>query len=164
MIATTPPSAASAFTAAARYRLVHVNATALPSPASLFARRNPDGMAVPTVELQTTLARVRALYGCGMGFASLRVLAGVVRATVGLRWKEGSEIEDLLASVDSDICQGIQSSREEMEGGRVSDLETARDAVNELRSAVKESLQDVEIWGGDYPFERGEVSLDFWKM
>jgi hypothetical protein len=43
-----------------------------------------------------------------MGFASLGVLESVVRATVGLRWEDASELPDILALVDADISQAIQ--------------------------------------------------------
>ena len=45
-----------------------------------------------------------------MGFASLGILDSVVRATIGLRWKEDGEMSDILALVDADISQAIQVS------------------------------------------------------
>jgi hypothetical protein len=43
-----------------------------------------------------------------MGFASLSILAAVVKATVGLRWEEDGEIADTLAEIDADLGQAIQ--------------------------------------------------------
>ncbi|EMD32713.1 hypothetical protein CERSUDRAFT_118460 [Gelatoporia subvermispora B] len=164
MLATSPPTVASAFTAAARQRLVQTNATAPPSAGALFAVRPGDGMAEPKRELKEVLSRARTLYGSGMGFASLRVLAEVVRATVGLKWEEESDMDHILAAIDADISQAIQSSREELEGERVTGLERVRGDVNVLREAVSESQKDTAARGIGFPFERGAASLNFWKM
>jgi len=99
-----------------------------------------------------------------MGFASLAVLESVVRATIGLRWEDVGEMSDILALVDADISQGIQSSKEEIEAGRVGDLVVARQIVAELRGAVKDSFIDCETWGGEFPFERASGSIEFWKL
>ena len=99
-----------------------------------------------------------------MGFASLRVLAQAVRASSLVFWSEGSEMDRILAEIDADISQALQSSREEMDSGRMGDITTARGAINDLKSAVKESKLAVDTWGGVCPFERAEASLDFWKL
>ena len=57
-----------------------------------------------------------------------------------------------------------QSSKEEIEGGRVVDYTSAREVKNELRCAVNDSLADVKSWGGEFPFERAVASLEFWKI
>lgn len=163
-LAVSPPSVAAAFTAAARQRLVQVNATAPPSFVGLFTTKVEEGNAGPSLELMNTLTRIRALYGAGLGFASLRLLAVVVRATIGIHWEEGNEMEHTFASIDSDVSQAIQSAKEEVEGDRVSDMEAAREAVHELRSAVQDSVRDANGGGGGYHFEQGELSLRFWKI
>lgn len=89
---------------------------------------------------------------------------------------------DILAEIDADIGQAIQvgfclafwmpyltrcvlqSSKEEIEGGRVNDFASAREAVSDLRNAVNESYVDVESWGGEFPFERGLSSIEYWKI
>jgi hypothetical protein len=43
-----------------------------------------------------------------MGFASLSLLASIVRATIGLRWEDEGDMADFLAVIDSDITQAIQ--------------------------------------------------------
>lgn len=73
-------------------------------------------------------------------------------------------MEQILAEIDADIGQALQSSREEMDGGRVGSLTNARAALEELKSAIKESHLAVASWGGLYPFERAAASLDFWKL
>ncbi|KZT05107.1 uncharacterized protein LAESUDRAFT_744060 [Laetiporus sulphureus 93-53] len=158
-----PPSVASALTAAARRRMLQTNATAMPFPDRLFIK-DESGSSRPGPALRETLSRVCALYGAGLGFASLSVLSVVVRATMGLEWEEGGELENVLASIDTDISQAIQSSREELESGRVRDLETARNAVNRLRSAVRDCREVVNKGIGGYPFEQGATALDFWKI
>lgn len=124
---------------------------------------------VPGADLPAALTRVRSLYGAGLGLASLKVLANVVRATVGYRWdaknnEDGSSMEDLFAEIDADISQALQSSREELESGRVGDKNAVRNSVGALRVAVEESQQWVNSWGGTYPFERAVSGLAYWRL
>jgi hypothetical protein len=123
-----------------------------------------DGLGVPTPHLHALLRRSRALYGAGMGIASLNVLSEVVRATTGLRWDLDGETADILAAVDADMSQAYQSTKEEIGSGRVSDLNTARRAVQGLRVAVYESLRDCESWGGEFPFEQALAITNSWKF
>ncbi|KIM74734.1 hypothetical protein PILCRDRAFT_827939 [Piloderma croceum F 1598] len=164
LLASGSPNLASAFTTAARSRLCQTNAKCPPNPSTLFAIRQNDGMVVPTSQLNEALSRARTLYGAGMGFASLGVLESVVRATIGLRWEDVSELSDILALVDADISQAIQSSKEEIDAGRIGDLASARQIVTELRVAVRDSFVDCETWGGEFPFERASGSIEFWKF
>ena len=73
-------------------------------------------------------------------------------------------MEDVLAHIDADISQGIQSSKEEFDGGRVTDIQDAREIGQELRSAVGESQIDVKKWDGAFPFERAASSLEYWRV
>ena len=57
-----------------------------------------------------------------------------------------------------------QSSKEEIEGGRLNDFRTARDVVDDLRAALHESQVDVNCWGGEFPFERAAAGLEYWKF
>ncbi|KAJ7683441.1 hypothetical protein B0H17DRAFT_1160913 [Mycena rosella] len=157
MVASATPGIAAALTAAARDRLQQTHARGLPSPGacSLFT---PHG--APTPQLHDILRRARALYGSGMGFASLGLLACAVRATLGLRWEREGELADVLAVIDADVAQAIQSCKEELESGRTSEGK----GLNELRSAVDASCADVEGWGGEFPFERAASSLEYWKL
>ena len=164
MLATSPPSTAQAFTAAARQRLLRTHADEVPDTTGVFSTA-PDGTsAAPTEKLEEVLVRARTLYGCGMGFASLKILARVIQATVGLRWDEEGPMEEVLALIDADISQAIQSSKEELDGGRVGDLQVAKVAVHELRTAVHDSQMDVRKWDGTFPFERAASSLEFWRV
>ncbi|KAI1787098.1 hypothetical protein LXA43DRAFT_975423 [Ganoderma leucocontextum] len=164
MLATNPPSVAHAFTAASRQRLLRVDATAIPDTTGIFVAGAGDTTAAPTEKLHDILVRIRTLYGSGLGFASLRILSRVVSATIGVRWEEDSDTEDVLANIDADISQAIQSSKEELDGGRVTDLQDAREIVQELRSAVNESQMDVKKWDGAFPFERAASSLEYWRV
>lgn len=155
---------ASAFTDAARRRLAQSGVARKPACDTLFAVR-ADGRGVgPTAELRDVLTRARMLYGVGLGFASLKLLAQPVRATARFRWEAGGEIEQILAEIDADIGQALQSSREELDGGRAGNLNTARAALEELKSAIKESQLALESWTSSYPFERAAASLEFWKL
>ncbi|PPQ74933.1 hypothetical protein CVT24_002967 [Panaeolus cyanescens] len=164
LLATGPPGMTPAFTDAARLRLHQTYSKNLPSPYQLFRKQTRDLPCAVLPPLHDALTRARSLYGAGMGFASLHVLASIVRATIGLRWEEDGDMAEMLAVIDSDIGQAIQSSKEEIEGGRVVDFSSAREARNELRCAVNESLADVSSWGGEFPFECAAASIDFWKI
>lgn len=94
----------------------------------------------------------------------MRLLAQPVRATSALFWEEGGEMEIVLAEIDADISQALQSSREEMDSGRMVDITAARSAISDLKAAVRESKLAVQQWGGTYPFERAEATLEFWKL
>jgi hypothetical protein len=108
LLATGSPSMVSAITSAARARLLHTHFKSRPRSHVLFLRGPSDDTIVPTSHLTDTLAYARTLFGAGMGFASLRVLASVVRASIGVRWELDSEMADALALVDADICQALQ--------------------------------------------------------
>ncbi|KZT21739.1 hypothetical protein NEOLEDRAFT_1138926 [Neolentinus lepideus HHB14362 ss-1] len=164
LLATHSPALASAFTEIARVRLAQVNAYSLSPSASLFLRSPPSGLSKPAPGLNEALTRARSLYGAGMGFASLGLLAGIIRATWGRQWETEGDMVDALAMIDADITQAIQSSKEEIEAGRVPDLAAARAAVGELSDALNGSASDVMAWGGEFPFERGVASLDHWKF
>ncbi|KAJ7181280.1 hypothetical protein C8R46DRAFT_885953 [Mycena filopes] len=227
MVASATPGIAAALTAAARERLGHSHPPAHSHSHSSSAPPNnsfnaphqcciaPNGQkhphhqaqqqlftptGTPTPHLHELLKRARALYGSGMGFASLGLLTTAVRATIGLRWAPdsssscdtdssdsydgangGEGLGDMLAVIDADIAQAIQSCKEELESGRLSppspnshpssptpnsappasslSLAGARKAVAELRGAVEASKEDVKKWGGEFPFERAGASL-----
>ncbi|KAF8801751.1 hypothetical protein BYT27DRAFT_7226664 [Phlegmacium glaucopus] len=163
LLATGPPGVAPAFTSAARSRLRQTN-TKMQSSPYLFQKQTWDKPSAPMPPLHDLLTRARSLYGAGLGFASLGVLSSIVRATIGLRWENCGDMADILAVIDADISQAIQSSKEEIEGGRVVDFTSAREAKNELRCAVNDSLADVKSWGGEFPFERAVASIEFWKI
>lgn len=131
---------------------------------AFFIQRSGDRTVVPTAQLDDTLARARSLYGAGLGFASLGILAAVVRATIGTKWEEDGDMADALAVIDADIAQAIQSATEEIEAGQIGDLGEAREAVSRLRSSVEDSYADVQSWGGEFPFERAFSSMDCWKF
>ena len=157
-----PPSTAQAFTKAARSRLSSPNASPLPHPQILFYF---DGVEpTPTSGLYDILAHARALYGAGMGLTSFGVFATVIRTSLGLRWTPFGAAADAFALIDGDICQAIQSSKEEIDSGRGGDLEIARAKVADLRAALKESEDAVSRWGGDFPFEHAAATLEVWKF
>ncbi|KAH6894039.1 hypothetical protein BKA70DRAFT_1532840 [Coprinopsis sp. MPI-PUGE-AT-0042] len=123
LLATGPATFCPAFTTAARSRLSQSFSRSKPNPCAFFRPQSRDSEATPLPHLYETLMRARSLYGAGLGFSSLAVLASVIRATV--------------------------SSKEELEGGRVTDVMLAH---------------DVHHWGGEYPFERALSSLQCWKI
>ncbi|KAJ3516667.1 hypothetical protein NLJ89_g980 [Agrocybe chaxingu] len=162
VLATGPPGVVSAFTNAARSRLRQTSPKV--ATYAFFSKATREAGSEPLPHLQDVLTRARSLYGAGMGFASLGLLASIVRATVGLRWEEDGDMADILAVIDADIGQAIQSSKEEIEAGRVTDFSSAREAKNDLRNAVNESIADVKSWGGEFPFERAAASIEYWRL
>ncbi|KAJ7131036.1 hypothetical protein C8R44DRAFT_664968, partial [Mycena epipterygia] len=123
MVASATPGIAAALTTAARERLQQTSARflAFSDPNALFTvpcatttscgTREPT----PTPLLFDLLKRARTLYGSGMGFASLDLLTTAVRATLDLRWEREGEMADILAVLDADIAQAIQSCKEEID-------------------------------------------------
>ena len=162
LLASMPPSTAQAFTKAARLRLSSANASPLPHPQLLFYFDGTD--ATPTAGLYDILSHARALYGAGMGLTSFGVLATIVRTSLGLRWTPFGPAAESFALIDGDICQAIQSSKEEIDSGRAGDLDSAHAKVADLRGALKESADAVSRWGGDFPFERAAATLEVWKF
>lgn len=169
LLASGTPGLAANFTAAARRRF-HSTATAKPCSIQtpFFTMSSDDPDATPSAEstehLEHILNRARSYYGVGLGFASLTMLTDVVRSTKGLEWEDVSQMTSALSVVDSDITQAIQSSKEELDAGRVEDLSVAHQAVDELRRAILESHREVKAWGGEPPFERSLASVLHWKL
>ncbi|KAI0769644.1 hypothetical protein BD413DRAFT_76742 [Trametes elegans] len=163
-LATSPPSAAGTFTAAARKHLVRANAAALPRHETLFVQSADGHSWEPAPDLAVVLGRCRMLYGAGLGVASLAALIEVVRGAIGIRWEEDSGVEGALAAVDADLTQAIQSAKEELDGGRVVDVGEAKAVREALHEALLDDRKDVEGWGGDFPFECGLSSVELWRM
>ncbi|KAK2463906.1 hypothetical protein APHAL10511_004078 [Amanita phalloides] len=163
LLATGPPGIAPAFLNAAHSRLNQTNARAVPAK-QLFVKKSHSAHPVPTEALYDALTRARKLFGSGLGFASLGIVTALVRATLDLRWDDMGEMANILAVVDGDITQAIQSCKEEISSGRMSDHVAAQNAVNELKEAISECEEEVERWGGEFPFDRALSSLDYWKF
>lgn len=135
------------------------------------------------------VGRARALFGAGLGLASLQLLTLLIHGTHGLRWSEDGSFVDALAVLDGDIAQAIQSSAEEIAQQAVAQLvssstttsqreaftpyqqqqqvveenwaEEGSKAVYELRSALKACEDEVEGWGGEFPFQRGLANVEW---
>lgn len=135
-----------------------------PIHGALFQQGQSETDIVPTSELQKILRRARTLYGAGLGFASLRVLAQPVRAIADVRWENNVAMDSLFADIDADISQALQSCREEFDGGRLTDVAAARAALDDLKAAVRESQSAVQSWKGNFPLERAAATLEFWKI
>ena len=162
-LATSPPSVAGALAAAGRTRLAKQNATAVPDPTTLFVK-TASGWE-PSSSLQETLLRTRALYGCGMGLAALRVLTAVVEGAGRTRWwsETDSALVTLLAQIGMDVDQAIGSAKQEMDAERISDP----CEVEETRSALLKALKTVEAAATarhvDSPFESAVMTVEQWK-
>jgi len=162
LLATSPPTVSTSFISAARSCLSQSLHNGMSKPSALFETRDDHGhyRIVPSAKLGGLLAYTRSLYGAGMGFDSIDVLSGIVRATSGLRWDSQDGLIDVLAVIDADISQAIQSCKEEWMGGHVRDTGAARAALRKLRAALAECREEVEIWGGEFPFSRGSSNAD----
>ncbi|KZV69426.1 hypothetical protein PENSPDRAFT_652391 [Peniophora sp. CONT] len=166
LLATTAPSTAVAFTKAARARLAKTHPAHIAPDSQLFA---PDpshfGLVIPGPDIAAALRHARALYGSGLGLAGLEILLEIVQATGGLRWTESGPTGDLLAVVDADCCQAIQSAKEEIGGGRAGQsFDRVRATIAHARAVLGQSAKDVSTWSPDFPFERAFSSLEVWKV
>lgn len=179
LLASGPPGITPAFTNAARSCLRQTSYKV--NPYVFFSKQTRDSPATPLPHLHDVLTRARSLFGAGMGFSSLSLLASIVRATIGLQWEDEGDMADFLAVIDSDITQAIQvrpfsgfprehdlmcsqSCREELQAGRIIDIPAARAAKKDLLSALNESLADVSSWGGEFGFERAALSMEYWRF
>ena len=115
---------------------------------------------VATGMLTGLLSYLRTIYGGGMDFDSLDILLGVARSTTGLRWRADDNLVEMLAIVDADISQAIQSCEEELLNGNVRDAAAARIALRKLRKALTGCQKDVESWGAEFSFSRGSANAD----
>jgi len=104
------------------------------------------------------------MYGAGLGFLALRYLTPAMQQTIGLRWEEDDEMAYSLAILDADMTQAIQSSKEELMREKGSGANEARAVVKELRLRLSEASASVKSWGGEFPFERTQASLEHWKL
>lgn len=157
----TCPSLTPSFIHAAKKRLEQTLAKVPTASDGLFVVSH-TGHAFPGPALQNALSVTRSLYGVGMGNAGLQKLTDIVRATVDLRWDIDGEMVNVLAVIDADIAQAIQSTKEELMGG--GSREAVITTVTELQAAVKASRLATDNWGGDFPFERASDSLDYWNL
>lgn len=157
----TCPSLTSSFTDAARKRLEQTHTKTPVTSNKLFESSNA-GYAVPGPALHDVLSSVRSLYGVGLGTAGLQKLTEIVNATTGLRWERNGEMDNVLAAIDADIAQAIQSTKEELLGG--ASRESVIATVNDLKAAVEASRLDTKRSNGDFPFERAADSLAYWHL
>jgi len=165
MLSSTAPSTAGAFTRAARNRLAKVYPVHVPANCQLFASDGRgSGLVVPGADLPHVMRHARALYGAGLGLTALEVLAEVIRGTYGLRWIHDGDTADMLALVDADLCQAIQSAKEEIEAGRAGDPSSVHNTIAHVRAIVQRSEADIAMWSQDFPFERAAISLETWKV
>ncbi|VDB88467.1 unnamed protein product [Peniophora sp. CBMAI 1063] len=165
LLASTSPSTAVAFTKAARARLTKTHTAHVAPGSQLFA---PDpshpGFVTPGPDITDVLRHARALYGSGLGLAGFELLLEVVQATRGLRWAENGPTGDLLAVIDADCCQAIQSAKEEIDGGRAGHPDRVRATIARARVVLGQSAKDVATWSSDFPFERALTSIEVWKV
>ncbi|KAF8631506.1 hypothetical protein AX15_002369 [Amanita polypyramis BW_CC] len=164
LLATGPAGIVPAFLNAAHTRLTQTNAKAVPNKHTLFTNQPHDTKVSPTEDLYEALTRARKLFGSGLGLASLGIFTAIVWGTVGLRWDGSGDMTDILAAIDGDITQAIQSCKEEISSGRISDHVAAVNTVNELKFAISQCQVDVESWGGEFPFDRASLSLELWNF
>lgn len=165
-LTTSSPDVSASFVDAARGCLRQTLNRGQSKPPTLFETREERGRCyvAATPKLNSLLAYTRSLYGAGMGFDSIDVLTGIVRATTGLRWDATGSLTDVFAVIDTDISQAIQSCKEEVVGGHLRDASAARAALRKLRLALAECREEVNGWGVDFPFSRGSSNADCFQF
>ncbi|KAJ7719444.1 hypothetical protein DFH07DRAFT_859354 [Mycena maculata] len=158
MLSSKTPGLVSAFITSTRTRLCQRSGAAegILSPFSECGAIAPQTL--------KSLTRARLMYGSGLGFASLPLLAAIVRSTIGCRWSSESRVADALVVVDADIDQALQSCREEIQASGPVDYSTRRKVLDELTCALEDSRLDVDGWGGEFPFERAVFSAQDLKL
>lgn len=166
LLASSPPNLSARLITVARghwkHKLSGCGPPATPSPTLFHASH--DGLPKPTDLFYQTLQDARSIYGAGLGRTALRYLTPVLQQTIDLQWVEDDEMAIALAVLDSDMTQAIQSSKDEMmrEGG--TSVSETRTVVKELQLRLSEASASVGLWGGEFPFERTQASLEHWKL
>ncbi|KIO23618.1 hypothetical protein M407DRAFT_107936 [Tulasnella calospora MUT 4182] len=165
LLATGPVDTTSAFTKIARSR-VSTTAPRRTHPPSAFFAVDSKGSGVPTNALWETITAARILMGVGLGFESLPILVSIVDTARAYKYEPDSDMEDALVVIDADIAQALQSCREQLASGDnlVKHREAARETLDKLRNVLAESRRDIEVWGGEFPFEKGELAIQGWKL
>lgn len=46
----------------------------------------------------------------------------------------------------------------------MNDISAAQETIGKLWASVEESLRDVAIWGGEFPFEKAADSIECWRV
>lgn len=166
LLASSPPSVSARLATIARGRLKHKlsgrGSPAIPSTPLFLTSK--DGSSRPADPFYDTLRAARSMYGAGLGFMALRYLTPAMQQTIGLRWEEDDEMADSLAVLDSDMTQAIQSGKEELMRENGAGVNEFRAVVKELRLRLSEASASVKSWGGEFPFERTQASLEHWKI
>jgi len=166
LLASSPPSVSARLATIAR-GLLKRKASGRGSSATPFTPlflTSKDGSSRPADPFYDTLRVGRSMYGAGLGLMALRHLTPAMQQTIGLRWEEDDEMADSLAILDSDMTQAIQSGKEELMRENGSVVNEARAVVKELRLRLSEASASVKLWGGEFPFERTQASLEHWKL
>ncbi|KAF8310661.1 hypothetical protein DL93DRAFT_2061848 [Clavulina sp. PMI_390] len=127
------------------------------SSTSDLASSIPDADPIFSPQAHDLLTRARALFGAGLGLESLPLLTVLIRGTSTLRWSEDGGFVDSLAVLDGDISQAIQSATEEI----TQQVLALQLALSDLRAALKSCESEVVSWGGEFPFERGMLNVDW---
>jgi len=167
LLATSDKATQNAFTNVARTRMLRTSKKPLPSKDSLFTDVHTNEPQ-PTQVVYETLARARSVFGVGLGFESLHILLFLIRATSGLRWELDSKMEDALIILDADVAQAIQSCKEQVAAKVATkeplDLEAYRQQLKELKGAMEDIRTETDAWGGEFPYEKGMISINGWRL
>lgn len=165
LLATGPAGTTGTFTKIARNRVLHTAASRVPPSSSFFTTDPTTNHGLPQKPLWDAISRARALFGVGLGFESVPILASIVSTASDFTFEMDSEMEDALIVIDADIAQALQSCREQLtHGDLVKDRDAARAAVAALRTALQDCRSVIEGWGGEFPFEKSILSLEGWKL
>ncbi|KAG8931943.1 hypothetical protein FRC03_002155 [Tulasnella sp. 419] len=167
LLATSDKATQNVFTNVARTRMLRQSKKPLPSRESLFKNAHTNDP-LPTQVVYDTLARARSIFGVGLGFESLHILLFLIRSTSGLRWELDSKMEDALIVLDADLAQAIQSCKEQVASkvatNQPLDLEAYRHQLKELKTAMEDIRKETDAWGGEFPYEKGLISINGWRL
>lgn len=158
-----PVGTASSFTENARKRLRTSAVTRANSNSAVFTM-TLDRKITPTESFQETLAAARTLMGVGLGFEALSILTPIVRSAQEFKYEPDSALHEALIWVDSDIAQAIQSCQEQIRDNLVEDQGAAETAIRELRGALNRCRETIKVWGGEFPFEKGDLAVQSFPL
>ena len=106
-------------------------------------------------------------YGAGLGVESLETLNNIVEVVAETHWKEDdgvNRMENILAAIDQDISQAVESAKQQIEAGHIDDIERAGQVKEALFKALQKCEQSVGAWNAEmFPFPRGLESVRGWR-
>ena len=155
------PSLTTAFHAQSRKWLEKTRPASMPQLFTSEASASSKKVVTPSSAFEGTQRRIRAMFGCGLGFESLELLSEIVVQVSELDFdgdsEEGERLTDILATIDGDIVQAVTAAGKELLVGNTKRcMNSSETAIQEgLLRTLEEARNKAEAKGLEFMFDRG---------